>query len=441
MAGDKKEIVVVGGGLAGSECALQLSRMGWSVRLFEMRQSGLKTPAHQTEYLGELVCSNSLGSFVESTAPGQLKWEAQQLGSELLKLAIQCQVPAGGALTVDRQLFAELITEAIKRDSSIEIIPERASQLSDLPRPCVIATGPLTHEGLTEELQGHFGEDALSFYDAIAPFVETSSLDFDKVLEADRYSDEPGNYLNCPLTEEEYLNLIRELNAAKKVPLKDFEEVKYFEGCLPIEVLSERGEMTLAFGPLKPVGLTDPRTGRRPFAVVQLRPENREKSAYSLVGFQTKMTYGEQKRVLRLIPGLESAEFLRLGSIHRNLFINSTIHLNRDLSSKKDPNLFFAGQITGVEGYFESISTGLICAHFINQKMSGKEVIVPPKDSALGALLAAITEDPRRDFQPTNINFGLLPPPTEKIRKKRERRLKQVERARASLLEFRKNIS
>ena len=404
------KITVVGAGLAGSECAWQLAEKGYQVVLIEMR-GVQQTQAHRTTDMAELVCSNSFGSMGEVSGPGQLKWEADQMQALILKAARDAAVPAGQALGVDREKFAALITKVISAHPRIEVRREVVVSLADLPRPVVLATGPLTGEALSAELQNHFGNEFLYFFDAIAPIIDTDSINMDICWKADRYDKGTPDYINCPFTKDQYNHFISEITAAKKIEPKHFEETPFFEGCMPVEVMVDRGPQTLRFGPMKPVGLFNPREGREPWAVVQLRQDNKEGTAYNMVGFQTRMSYSEQVRVFRMIPGLENAEFLKLGSIHRNLYINSPAQLNSDLSSKKDPWLFFAGQITGVEGYFESAAIGLLVANFIDQKISGKAFNPPPRPTAMGSLLEAITDPTRaKHFQPTNINFGLFPP-------------------------------
>ena len=428
-----KQISVVGAGLAGSECALQLATMGHTVTLYEMRGQQ-PTPAHKTTDFAELVCSNSFGSQGEHSAPGQLKWEASQLKSFVLKAAQDFSVPAGQALGIDREKFAAHVTELITAHPNIKIVRQAVNSLDEIPRPAVIATGPLTHEPLAESLKEHFGQDFLYFFDAIAPIIDADSINTEIAWKADRYDKGTPDYFNCPMNKEQYNNFIKEIELARKIEPKHFETTNFFEGCMPIEVMVERGPQTLRFGPMKPIGLDDPRTGRYPWAVVQLRQDNKEATAYNIVGFQTRMAYAEQTRIFRMIPGLENAEFLKLGSIHRNLFINTPKMLNKDLSSKKDPWLFFAGQITGVEGYFESTCTGLMVAHFLNQKLQDRPLSIPPRHSAFGSLLNAITDDFKVDhFQPTNINFSLLPPLETHIRDKTARKAVQIKLAREAL--------
>ncbi len=434
-----KKISVVGAGLAGSECALQLADMGYQVVLFEMRDKTM-TPAHKTGKFAELVCSNSFGSLGEVSAPGLLKWEAQQLNSHILASAFEAQVPAGQALGMDREVFSELVTARVRQHPRIEVRSEVITSLNDLPRPAVIATGPLTHEGLAEDMRKHFGDEFLYFFDAISPIIDADSINTEIAWKADRYDKGTGDYYNCPMNKEEYNRFIEEVTNARKIEPKHFETTGFFEGCMPIEVMVERGPQTLRFGPMKPIGLDDPRTGRYPWAVVQLRQDNKEATAYNMVGFQTRMAYGEQTRIFRMIPGLENAEFLKLGSIHRNLFINTPKRLNKDLSSKNDPWLFFAGQITGVEGYFESTCTGLMVAHFLHQKLQDRTLSIPPRHSAFGSLLEAITDPTRAEnFQPTNINFSLLPPLEQRERDKAVKKQKQITLAKNAFTEWRQN--
>jgi methylenetetrahydrofolate--tRNA-(uracil-5-)-methyltransferase len=444
----KKTISIIGAGLAGSECALQLAKMGFQVDLFEMRDL-ITSPAHKTPHFAELVCSNSFGSFNETSAAGQLKWEAQKSESFILKAAHLTQVPAGQALGVDREKFSKMITDWISEHPLIKVHRKLITDINELPRPLVVATGPLTHESLAASIQKHFGGDFLYFFDAIAPIVDADTINTEIAWKADRYDKGTPDYYNCPLNKEEYFRFIDAIKNAKKIEPKHFETTPFFEGCMPIETMVERGVQTLRFGPMKPVGLTDPRTGRYPFAAVQLRQENKEATSYNIVGFQTRMAYGDQKEVFRLIPGLENAEFLKLGSMHRNLFINSPKLLNPDFSSKNDPLLFFAGQITGVEGYFESTSTGLLVAKFIEDKCSGLYTsadfnnslefntkdyrILPPRHSAMGSLINAINDPMKiKHFQPTNINMGLFPPLEAPPKDKSEKKSIQIQLAQKS---------
>lgn len=433
-------ISVVGAGLAGSECAWQLAEMGHKVRLYEMRSLKL-TPAHKTADFAELVCSNSFGSLSDTSATGQLKWEAKKLNSLILSCAVETQVPAGQALGVDREKFAAYVSQKIRSHSNIEVVAQVVNDLSEVPRPAVIATGPLTDDLLSKSIQNHFGQDFCYFFDAIAPIIDTDSINMDIAWKADRYDKGTPDYINCPLNKEEYNRLIEEIQKAQKIEPKHFESTQFFEGCMPIETMVQRGPQTLRFGPMKPVGLTNPRTGRYPWAAVQLRMDNKEATAYNMVGFQTRMSYSEQVRVFRMIPGLENAEFLKLGSIHRNLYVNSPMSLSKTLSSKQDPGLYFAGQITGVEGYFESTCIGILVARFIDASLKGIAVSLPPRASAFGSLLEAITDPTRaKNFQPTNINFSLLPKvedteiPPENKRDKTYRKTVQIKRAQESFL-------
>lgn len=432
-----KKISVVGAGLAGSECALQLASLGYKVDLFEMR-SVKQTPAHKTTDCAELVCSNSFGSLSDVSAPGQLKWEAEQLNSFVLKAAKINSVPAGQALGIDREKFAALVTQMISENPNITLNKNLVTSLDQVPRPTVVATGPLTDESLAASIQKHFeninGNDFLYFFDAIAPIIDADTINGDIAWKADRYGKGTDDYWNCPMDKDQYNAFIQAIKEARKIEPKNFETTDFFEGCMPIEAMIDRGDQTLRFGPMKPVGLDNPRTGRWPYAVVQLRQDNKEATAYNIVGFQTRMAYGEQTRIFRMIPGLENAEFLKLGSIHRNMYLNSPKLLNKDLSSKNDPYLFFAGQITGVEGYFESTCIGLLVARFLDQKLKDKTFSPPLRQSALGSLLEAITDSFRIDnFQPTNINFGLLPPLSESIRDKKLKKEKQIKLAREAL--------
>lgn len=417
-------IHVIGAGLAGSECAYQLAEAGYSVVLYEMRSKKL-TPAHKTSDFAELVCSNSLGSLTEYSAPGQLKWEAEKRNSLILREAKKASVPAGMALGVDRIQFSKSITQIISNHSRIKIESQEINKLSEVPRPCVIATGPLTSQSLSESLLEHFGNDFLYFYDAIAPIIDADSINLNIAWRGDRWDKGTGDYLNCPLNKDQYFNLVNEISNARIIESKEFENTPFFDGCMPIEEIVRRGPETLRFGPLSPKGLTNiHQPDEKPYAVVQLRQENKEATSYNMVGFQTKMAYPEQKRIFSTIPGLENAEFLKLGSMHRNLFINSPKMLNKNLSSKKDPSLFFAGQITGVEGYFESAVIGLLVSDFVISHINNQETNYPPRASALGSLLFGITTE-KDNFQPTNINFGLFPalekkPPKGKYRSRKE---------------------
>jgi methylenetetrahydrofolate--tRNA-(uracil-5-)-methyltransferase len=414
------ELIIIGGGLAGSEAAWQAARLGCRVVLYEMKPL-VYSPAHNSPLLAELVCSNSLRSGSVTSAVGLLKEEMRVMGSLIIEAAEHTRVPAGKALAVDREKFAQFITQKIDNNNRITVVRE---EIRKLPAPssgnsaAIIATGPLTSDALAASLSQLTGKEHLAFYDAIAPIVESDSLDRNIVFQASRYDDGPGDYLNCPMDKSQYENFITELARAQKVPLKSFEKQKYFEGCLPIEVMVERGPDTLRFGPMKPVGLIAPRTGREAHAVVQLRMENKEGTHYNMVGFQTKLTYSEQRRIFRMIPGMEQAQFSRLGSIHRNTFVCGPELLLPSLQVKKRPDLLVAGQLSGVEGYVESTAIGLLAGINGARLIAGSKPVVPPAETALGALVTHLTAtDPKR-FQPSNINFGLFPRLQQKIPKK-----------------------
>jgi len=414
------EIVIIGGGLAGSEAAWQAAKQGCRVLLYEMKPKAF-SPAHTSPLLAELVCSNSFRSDAVTSAVGLLKEEMRQLGSLIMEAAAQTRVPAGKALAVDRDQFAAHISRCIEAEPQISVIRE---EVVDIPGPdprggiFILATGPLTSARLSMSLQRLAGQEHLAFYDAIAPIVEAGSLDRSIVYQASRYESGPGDYLNCPLDYQQYNAFISALQGAEKVALKSFEEQKYFEGCLPIEVMLERGVDTLRFGPMKPVGLPDPRTGRDPYAVVQLRKEDKEGTFYNMVGFQTKLTYPEQRRVFRLIPGMEQAEFVRLGSIHRNTFVCAPKLLAPTLQFHNRPDLLLAGQLTGVEGYVESTAMGLIAGINGARLLKNKPTVAPPPETAMGALINHLTATEPQRFQPSNINFGLFPPLGKKVPKK-----------------------
>jgi methylenetetrahydrofolate--tRNA-(uracil-5-)-methyltransferase len=422
------ELIVVGGGLAGSEAAWQASRRGIKVLLYEMRPAK-QTEAHRTGMLGELVCSNSLRSADIYSAPGLLKEELTMAGSLIMEAARASSVPAGSALAVDREIFSSFISSRLSAEPNIEIIREEVTGLPD--KTAVVATGPLTSEPLTRALSELVGSGHLFFYDAIAPILDAESLDFDKVYRASRYGKGGDDYLNCPMSKEEYGAFYDAIMEADKVTPRGFEEQKVFEGCMPIEVMAARGFDTPRFGPMKPVGLPDPKTGREPYAVVQLRSENREMTAYNMVGFQTRLKWPEQKRVFRMIAGLEHVEFLRYGSIHRNTFINSPLFLNTDLTLKNRTNIFIAGQISGVEGYIESTAMGLIAGINASLVLKGMQPAAVPSSTSHGALIRHITEAGRKNFQPSNINFGLFPLPegAGRIRDKKQKKKMITERA------------
>jgi methylenetetrahydrofolate--tRNA-(uracil-5-)-methyltransferase len=425
-----KSIRIIGGGLAGCEAAWQAAQRGITVNLHEMKPHRF-SPAHQLPGLAELVCSNSLRGISLDNAVGLLKEELRRCGSLVMEAAEATSVPAGGALAVDRQLFSDYITARIEAQPLIRIERNEATAIP-AEGVVIIASGPLTSDDLAVSLAELTG-DRLYFYDAIAPIVAADSLDMTKVFAASRYGKGDGNdYLNCPLDEEEYLRFIDELNRGEKVPARDFEKVVHFEGCMPIEELASRGVETLRFGPMKPVGLTNPHTGHEAHAVIQLRAENREKTMYNLVGFQTKLTWPEQRRIFRLIPGLENVEFVRLGSMHRNTFINSPALLETTQQLKNDPRIFFAGQITGVEGYVESAASGFLAGVAAARLVQGRALPVPPPETAMGALMHHITNADVKHFQPMNVNYGLFPELPGRIKKK-ERRQKLAERALAAL--------
>jgi methylenetetrahydrofolate--tRNA-(uracil-5-)-methyltransferase len=418
---------VVGGGLAGSEAAWALAERGVQVTLFEMRP-GTKTPAHQTDRLAELVCSNSFKSVDLANAHGLLKAELRALGSLLLPCADLARVPAGAALAVDRELFSQAVHERVVAHPNIRVVREEVTRL---PSPGVVATGPLTSERLTQAMVDRLGSSALAFYDAIAPVIASDSLDQSRLYALSRYGKGSGSdYLNAPMDAATYERFIDALIGADQFHGHEFDQVPYFEGCLPIEEMARRGRETLRFGPMKPVGLPDPGTGREPHAVVQLRREDRAGQMWNLVGFQTRLRIPEQQRVFRMIPGLESAEFLRFGSIHRNSYLNSPASLGPGLTARDDDALFFAGQITGVEGYTESLGTGLMAGINLGRRLQGLPVVVPPATTMLGGLYRYLREADPKHFQPMNANFGLLDPLPGKVKKDRKKEL-LVERAQA----------
>ena len=453
------DLIVIGGGLAGSEAAWQAAQRGLKVRLYEMRPN-LQTGAHQTQDLAELVCSNSLGSNLHDRASGLLKDEARMLGSMLLECAEEASLPAGGALAVDRELFARKVTERIEAHPNIEIVREEVKEIPD--SPAIIASGPLTSSALSQAIAALSSEEHLFFFDAIAPVIHADSINMEIAFRASRYGmknhpsasdgDSPtldedtldeGDYINCPFTKEEYYAFVEALLHAKRIELRSFEDAiktgvkagHFFEGCLPIEIIAERGLDSLAYGPMRPVGLRDPRTERRPHAVVQLRQDNLAGSLYNLVGFQTNLRFPEQKRVLRMIPGLEKAEFLRYGQMHRNTFIASPKLLRPTLQSNQRDDLLFAGQITGVEGYMGNIATGLLAGINAARLHAGEVPVTLPETTMLGALCHYVTHADMKDFQPMKANFGILPSLEQKT-KKRERGRAYAERALRDLSKF-----
>jgi len=421
-----ERVLVIGGGLAGSEAAWQVAQHGVKVTLFEMRPQAM-TPAHRTGDLAELVCSNSLGSNLIDRASGLLKEELRRLSSLIVACADQTALPAGGALAVDREAFSRAVSERISSHPWIEMRRQEVEEIPSL-RPAIIATGPLTSQALSASIAELTGEEHLYFYDAMAPIVGFDSIDLSEVFRASRYAKDDHDYINCPLSREEYYHFVEELKAAKTIPLREFErDAKFFEGCLPLEVLAQRGRETLAYGPLRPTGLVDPRTGRRPYAVVQLRQDDLAGTLYNMVGFQTNLRWGEQERVFRLIPGLEKAEFVRYGQMHRNTFINSPALLEPTMMFRDEPGMFFAGQITGTEGYVAAAAGGLIAGLNAARLVQGETLLVFPATTMLGALSHYISRAGEGDFQPMKPNFGLLPP--LKVRGKRTRYRAYAQRA------------
>ena len=427
-------IHIIGGGLAGSEAAWQLANAGLRVRLSEMRGGGDTTPAHETDRLAEMVCSNSFRSDdAENNAVGLLHQEMRALDSLIMRAADKHRVPAGSALAVDREAFAAEVTGTIEAHPNIEIVRGRIDALPD--HPTIIATGPLTGSKLAEAIAAETGSDALAFFDAIAPIVHRDSIDMDICWMAARWDKGGKDYINCPMDKEQYEAFVSELNSGEKTEFKDWEkDTPYFEGCMPIEVMAERGPETLRYGPMKGVGLDNPRTGRWPYAVVQLRQDNALGTLWNMVGFQTKLKHGEQIRIFRTIPGLENAEFARLGGIHRNSFINSPKLLDSELRLKSKPNIRFAGQITGCEGYVESAAVGILAARFAAAEFRGESLPAPPIETALGALLGHITGGADAEtYQPMNVNFGLMPPLSGPKARKADRKKLYTSRARAAL--------
>jgi methylenetetrahydrofolate--tRNA-(uracil-5-)-methyltransferase len=429
-----ERVTVVGGGLAGSEAAWQLARRGVPVDLVEMRPV-VKTPVHQTADLAELVCSNSLRGNALDQAAGLLKEEMRRLDSLILRVADSARVPAGSALAVDRGLFAQRVTEAVLALPGVTLRREEVRRIPE-GDVVIVATGPLTAAALAADVAAFVGGEHLHFYDAVSPVVEADSIDFDRTFRASRYGKGGDDYVNCPLGEDEYRAFHAALRTAECASFKDFEKEFFFEGCLPVEVIGSRGDDTLRFGPMKPVGLVDPRTGRRPFAVVQLRQDNLAASHFSIVGFQTQLKWGEQKRVFQMIPGLERAEFVRYGMIHRNTYVNSPRTLEPTFETRRRPGLFFAGQMSGVEGYVESAASGLLAGIGAALRARGEPPVAFPEDTALGALGRYIARSDPEHYQPTNIAFGLLPELPARVRDKARRRLALAERALRSLAAF-----
>ena len=421
-----KLIRIIGAGLAGTEAAWQCARRGIAVELYEMRPVR-QTPAHQTAQFAELVCSNSLKSDSENTAPWLLKEEMRRAGSLLMQIAAQTAVPAGHALAVDRDKFSEAVTEAIEREPLIRVVREEVTRIDENDGITIVASGPLTSDALAAEIGRLSGSERLFFYDSISPIVEADSIDRERVYMAARYDKGTADYINCPMTQEEYDRFLDALLEAQSVDAKEWEKLNYFEGCLPIEEIARRGRDTLRFGPMKPVGLRDPKTGKTPYAVVQLRQENLRADSYNLVGFQNHLKFGEQARVLRLIPGLEKAKFLRYGQIHRNTYINGPALLRETLQMKQHPNVLFAGQISGVEGYVESIATGLLAGMQAAAMAVGAETVALPRATAFGALVNYICHAEVKHFQPANITFDLLQPLDEATRRRvRDKKLRHA---------------
>ena len=434
----KIEAIIAGGGLAGSEAAWQLAERGVRVTLYEMRPQR-PTPAHKTGFLAELVCSNSLKSNSPGAASWLLKEELRRAGSLLLRLADECAVPGGAALAVDRERFSAAVTKAIEGHPLVELRREEVKEIA-ADKPMLVATGPLTSDALAASLQRLTGSESLAFYDSISPIVDAETLNMDRIFRASRYGKGGEDYLNCPMTEDEYRAFYEALMGAENVAAHEFEDRQYFEACLPIEELARRGYETLRFGPMRPVGIIDPRTGRPPYAVVQLRSENLRFSSYNLVGFQNHLKFPEQKRILRMIPGLEKAEFLRFGQIHRNTYINAPKLLEADLSLRAAPQVFIAGQLSGVEGYVECIATGLLAGLALAHRAAEKPFVSPPRTTALGSLVHYITHASPDHYQPANIAFDLLPPieglPRHIARDRRARRQHQCDRALSDLAQW-----
>lgn len=427
-------VTVIGAGLAGSEAAWQIAQQGVPVRLYEMRPHQ-QTPAHHTSSFAELVCTNSLRSASITNAVGLLKEEMRRLNSLIIRCADEHAVPAGGALAVDREGFSLAVTHALETHPLVTVVREEANGIPETGT-VVVATGPLTSQQLSKSIHAFVGQEYLYFYDAAAPIVTKESVDMEKVYYASRYGKGEAAYLNCPMSEAEFNNFYEALITAETADLHDFEEEKYFEGCMPAEVMAKRGRQTLTFGPMKPVGLNDPRTGLRPFAVVQLRQDNASATLFNLVGFQTHLKWGEQKRVFRMIPGLEQAEFVRYGVMHRNTFLNSPTCLRQTYQTRTREDLFFAGQMTGVEGYVESAAAGLVAGINAGRVERAESPVVMPETTAIGSLAYYITHAAPDNFQPMNATFGLFPPLAERVKDKRERAQHYAERALHDLKAF-----
>ena len=420
-------VKVIGAGLAGCEAALQLAKQGINVQLCDMKPKKM-SPAHHSEKFCELVCSNSLKAERIENACGLLKEEMKLMGSVIIRAADKARVPAGGALAVDRDVFAEFVTQKIMGNPLIEVVCEETTKI-DTDSYTIIAAGPLASDALSEEIARLTGNEGLYFYDAAAPVIEKDSIDFDKVFYAARYDRGTADYINCPMSKEEYTAFYNELINAETAPLKSFEEQNVFEGCMPVEVMAKRGKQTLLFGPLKPVGLPNPKTGEEAHAIVQLRQDNKDASLYNLVGFQTNLKWGEQKRVFSMIPGLENAEFVRYGVMHRNTFIDAPRVINKYYQMKKYPKVFFAGQITGVEGYVESASSGIMAGYNMAKLIKGEEMLEPDRKTAIGSLPLYISNESIEQLQPMNANFGIIEPLEERVKKKQERYKKMALRA------------
>lgn len=434
-----KEVTIIGAGLAGSEAAWQVAQAGVPVKLYEMRDGQKSTPAHKTDQFAELVCSNSLRGNGLGNAVGVLKEEMRRMDSLILTAADATAVPAGGALAVDRDLFSQKVTEMIENHPLITVVKEEVTDIPD--GYTIIASGPLTSETLAEQIKAYTETEDLYFYDAAAPIIEKNSIDMDKVYLKSRYDKGEAAYLNCPMNKEEFEVFYEALVTAEVASLKEFEKEKFFEGCMPIEVMAKRGIKTMLFGPMKPVGLEDPKTGKRPYAVVQLRQDNAAASLYNIVGFQTHLKWGEQKRVFRMIPGLENAEIVRYGVMHRNTFLNSPKLLEPTFQFKGRQDLFFAGQMTGVEGYVESAASGLMAGINIARLINGKEPMVFPEETALGSLAHYITHSESKHFQPMNVNFGIFKELPTRIKNKKERYEAIAQRALTKLAETKLNLS